>query len=117
MYASTPATDDSTKISDFCGLIGVVAGNISSNSHTTAFDVLESASYISDRTAFDFTETKSRISDIAKNIDLLNVLTTAEFAGHTYFWCVYDLAGAEPGIDDIFDIERNAIEIYQTMFP
>lgn len=84
---------------------------------TNAFDIIQAASYISDRTAFDFIETKSRISDIAKNADLQDVLTAAELAGHTYFWCVYDLAGAEPGDANIFDIEQRAIKSYRTMFP
>lgn len=106
-----------TEISNYCGLIGVAAGSISSEPTTNVFDIIQAASYISDRTAFDFIETKGRISEIAKNADLQNVLTPAELAGHTYFWCVYDKVGGEPGDKDIFDIERKAIESYQTMFP
>lgn len=113
-FASTPTT---TEVSNYCGLIGVAAGNISSGVDANKFDILETALYISDRTAFDFIETKSRISEIAKNADLLNVLTPAELAGHTYFWCIYDKLDAEPGDNDVFEIERNATKRYQTIFP
>lgn len=78
-------------------------------------EVENTITYISDRTAFDFSETKSRMSDIARNASLLT-LTPAEFAGHTYFWCVYDLLEAEPGTKEVFEIETNSIKKYQTMF-
>ena len=54
------------------------------------------------------------MSDIARNASLLT-LTPAEFAGHTYFWCVYDLLEIEPGTDDVFDIETTSIKVFQTM--
>lgn len=111
------STRNPTEISNYCGLIGIAAGSISSGIDANAFDIIESALYISDRTAFDFIETKSRISEIAKNADLLNVLTAAELAGHTYFWCVYDKMSGEPGNNQMFEIERSAIRRYQTMFP
>jgi hypothetical protein len=113
-FASSPTP---TETSRYCSLIGLAAGSIASRPDVNAFDIIEAALYISDRTAFDFTETKSRISEVAKNADLLNVLTPAELAGHTYFWCAYDKLDVEPGNTTVFEIERNAIKRYQTMFP
>lgn len=102
-------------VNDYCGLLGFAAGVFAGDPSLRRDDVEDSTTYISDRTAFDFSETKSRMSDIAKNASLLT-LTPAEFAGHTYFWCVYDLIGAEPGTDDIFEIETTSIEQYRIMF-
>ena len=113
-FASTPTP---TEVSNYCGLIGIVAGSLSSGTTSNKYDILETATYISDRTAFDFSKTKSRITEIAKNADLLIALTPAELAGHTYFWCIYDELDAEPGDNTVFEIERNAIKRYQTMFP
>lgn len=112
--ATTPDRS-TTDISNYCGLLGASAGAFASNPDIRHFDVELTSAYISDRTAFDFSETKSRMSDIARNASLLT-LTPAEFAGHTYFWCVYDLLGAEPGTKDVFDIEKNSIKLFQTMF-
>lgn len=115
LSASASPQATTTEISNYCGLLGTTAGVFASNPNIRSPDVEATATYISDRTAFDFSETKSRMSDIARNASLLT-LTPAEFAGHTYFWCVYDLLEAEPGTKDVFDIEKNSIKLYQTMF-
>ena len=111
--AASSAT--SNQISNYCGLLGTSAGVLMSGPDIQHFDVESATTYISDRTAFDFSETKSRMGDIAKNASLTS-LTPAEFAGHTYFWCVYDLVDIDPGTEDVFDIERRSIEVFQTMF-
>lgn len=97
----------------------MTAGEIATRHQVSSRDISHTASIISDRTAFDFDETKSRISEVAKNADIQFILTPAEYAAHVYFWCSYDLSGAEPGMTDgnVFDIEKNAHEVYQTIFP
>lgn len=113
--ATASAELTTTEISNYCGHLGVAAGVFMTEPDVHGVDVAPVAKYISDRTAFDFSKTKSRMSDIAKNASLI-LLTPAEFAGHTYFWCVYDTLGAEPGTDDLFDIEKTSIKMFQTMF-
>lgn len=113
LSASRPVS--TTEISNYCGLLGTFAGAVSSNPDIRHFDVDLTAKYISDRTAFDFSITESKMGDIARNASLLT-LTPAEFAGHTYFWCVYDMLEAEPGTKDVFEIEKNSIKLFQTMF-
>lgn len=112
---ATTTKRNTVDISNYCGLLGTSAGVLMSEPDVRHFDVETATTYISDRTAFDFFETKSRMSDIAKNASQ-TMLTPAEFAGHTYFWCVYDLVGAEPGTKDVFDIESISIKLFQTMF-
>lgn len=111
----TTANRSLESVNDYCGLLGYAAGVFASNPDIRQADVESSTTYISDRTAFDFSETKSRMSDIAKNASLL-MLKPAELAGHTYFWCVYDLIGAEPGTQTIFEIETTSIDQYRIMF-
>lgn len=113
-FASSPNT---TKVSEFCAGLGLVAGTIASNSNTPANELSSFARYISQKTAFDLSETKGRINELARNAGSLKVLTPAELAAHTYFWCVYDELDVEPGDTKLFDIERKAFKRYQTMFP
>lgn len=112
--SSGSALGESDPVVNFCNHIGGFAAGlaVSTGLKLGHADLSAEASLIATRTAFEYSKTKGIIFEVARD-PKIETLTPAEFAGFTFFWCVYDLKQIPFGAD-AFSYQQEAISLYQT---
>lgn len=115
LYSGLVSGNPSEQNVNFCNHIGGFAAGVSidpSLHHLSDDQLALEARLIATKTAFEYNKTKGIIFEVARDPKMKN-LTPAEFAGFSFFWCVYDLNQIPFGAD-AFSYQQDVINLYQT---